>query len=326
MAEVPLTIHFIPADEAASVLNTAQLGNVVVLGSGAALQKSKFAIQHSNTLLAGSFALAVDKDIAALQAEAGDAVASLTLPLPGAGIIAEAKNDEPVIEKRRTLTFAALSDVCSRHNAPGRPDLIPAAIGKAGKKDSISLIHIVVERSDQILSAALAVSRAFPMYTAKKNSDKVDQFSSKKLNVVFEVTSPEASAQAVKAECQLASHVYDSVRHAARLVDKPTCEVGVDFMVKEAVNVADNLKNVVTDGDVDISVIRGEALREKGFGGIWGVGKGARELPAFVHLSYKPKSPPTEKIAFIGKGIVYDTGGLALKTADAMFTMKTDMA
>jgi len=45
-----------------------------------------------------------------------------------------------------------------------------------------------------------------------------------------------------------------------------------------------------------------------------------------VHLSYIPKTPAVEKIAFIGKGIVYDTGGLALKTADGMFTMKTDMA
>ena len=60
-------------------------------------------------------------------------------------------------------------------------------------------------------------------------------------------------------------------------------------------------------------IIRGEDLAAKGFGGIFGVGKAAIHPPALVVLSHKP-SGATESIAWVGKGIVYDTGGLSIKT------------
>merc|ERR1712158_280754 len=70
-------------------------------------------------------------------------------------------------------------------------------------------------------------------------------------------------------------------------------------------------------------VIQGEELNEKGFGGIYGVGKGALNKPAMVVLSHKPKDA-TETVAWVGKGIVYDTGGLSIKTKTGMPGMKRD--
>ena len=61
-----------------------------------------------------------------------------------------------------------------------------------------------------------------------------------------------------------------------------------------------------------ILVIQGEELKEKGMGGIYGVGQGALHKPALVVLSHTPKDA-TESIAWVGKGIVYDTGGLSIK-------------
>ena len=59
-------------------------------------------------------------------------------------------------------------------------------------------------------------------------------------------------------------------------------------------------------------IISGEDLNKKGFGGIYGVGKGAAHPPALAILSHTP--PGAKKtIAWVGKGIVYDTGGLSLK-------------
>jgi leucyl aminopeptidase len=65
-----------------------------------------------------------------------------------------------------------------------------------------------------------------------------------------------------------------------------------------------------------ITVIRGEELREKGFGGLYGVGKAAERPPALVVLSKAGSGemvgrPP---VVWVGKGIVYDTGGLSIKT------------
>lgn len=60
------------------------------------------------------------------------------------------------------------------------------------------------------------------------------------------------------------------------------------------------------------TIIRGEELNQQGFGGIFGVGKAATSPPALAVLSYRPAGAQ-ETVAWVGKGIVYDTGGLSIK-------------
>lgn len=60
------------------------------------------------------------------------------------------------------------------------------------------------------------------------------------------------------------------------------------------------------------TVIRGEDLQKRGFGGIYGVGKAAAVPPALAVLSHTPAGAHST-IAWVGKGIVYDTGGLSIK-------------
>ena len=62
-----------------------------------------------------------------------------------------------------------------------------------------------------------------------------------------------------------------------------------------------------------------EILKRKMLG-IWDVAKGSGQEPRFIHLQYKPKklSKNAKKIAIIGKGVTYDSGGLSLKPADYM--------
>ncbi|KAH8051930.1 manganese ion binding protein [Aureococcus anophagefferens] len=59
--------------------------------------------------------------------------------------------------------------------------------------------------------------------------------------------------------------------------------------------------------DVTVDVI---AARDQGYGGLWGVGKAAAEPPALCVLSYVPAAA-AKSVCLVGKGIVYDTGGLA---------------
>ncbi len=67
------------------------------------------------------------------------------------------------------------------------------------------------------------------------------------------------------------------------------------------------------------------ALRRLGMGAILGVGQGSAAPPCLIELSYTPKRPQ-RRIALIGKGITFDSGGLSLKTADSMQSQKRDMA
>ena len=56
------------------------------------------------------------------------------------------------------------------------------------------------------------------------------------------------------------------------------------------------------------------------------VGRGSRNEPRFVHLTYTPKSRPKKKVVFLGKGLTFDSGGLCIKPAAGMDEMKSDMA
>lgn len=93
-----------------------------------------------------------------------------------------------------------------------------------------------------------------------------------------------------------------------------------DAYVEECRVVADALK-------CDIKVIAGKDLEVAGFGGLWGVGKAAEHLPALVILSHRPEGTKVDdkSVCLVGKGIVYDTGGLSIKVPPNMAGMKMDM-
>ncbi|GAA0605806.1 leucyl aminopeptidase [Kribbella sandramycini] len=76
---------------------------------------------------------------------------------------------------------------------------------------------------------------------------------------------------------------------------------------------------------VKVEVLDEKALVKGGYGGILGVGQGSTNPPRLVRLSYTPKKPVTH-LSFVGKGITFDSGGLSLKTASGMISMKSDMA
>jgi leucyl aminopeptidase len=66
-------------------------------------------------------------------------------------------------------------------------------------------------------------------------------------------------------------------------------------------------------------------LAQGGFGGILGVGKGSVNPPRMIELTYRGAGARSTPIALTGKGIAFDSGGLSLKDATGMETMKMDM-
>jgi leucyl aminopeptidase len=78
-------------------------------------------------------------------------------------------------------------------------------------------------------------------------------------------------------------------------------------------------------GKVSVKVMDDTALADGGYGGITGVGRGSANPPRLVQLTYKPRGAKGH-LALVGKGITYDSGGLSIKPAASMMTMKCDMA
>jgi leucyl aminopeptidase len=75
---------------------------------------------------------------------------------------------------------------------------------------------------------------------------------------------------------------------------------------------------------VAVEVWDPERLEAEGCGGLLGVGQGSGRGPRLVTMSYRPKKARAS-VAFVGKGITFDSGGLCLKPATGMVTMKCDM-
>ncbi len=76
---------------------------------------------------------------------------------------------------------------------------------------------------------------------------------------------------------------------------------------------------------IKANVLNHTQLKNGGYGGITAVGQGSANPPRLLHLSYRP-TKAKKSFAFIGKGITFDTGGLALKPAQGMEAMKSDMS
>ncbi|MEA4944863.1 MAG: M17 family peptidase N-terminal domain-containing protein [Propionicimonas sp.] len=78
---------------------------------------------------------------------------------------------------------------------------------------------------------------------------------------------------------------------------------------------------------LEVEIFDEPALVELGCGGLLGINLGSAEPPAMIKLVYRPDGEPTGRLTLVGKGIMYDAGGLALKPGDEIHaTMKNDMS
>ncbi len=82
---------------------------------------------------------------------------------------------------------------------------------------------------------------------------------------------------------------------------------------------------VAAERRLTIEVLDEVEMTELGLGGMLGVNKGSTEPPRLIKLTYTPRRP-TATVALVGKGVMYDSGGISLKPSDGMHVlMKMDM-
>ncbi len=95
-----------------------------------------------------------------------------------------------------------------------------------------------------------------------------------------------------------------------------------------AVQLASEFKNMSRNAGFKLRVLNKEQIEAQGMGGLIAVNKGSRDAPTFSILEWKPKNATNKQpVLLVGKGVVYDTGGLSLKpTPNSMDQMKCDMA
>lgn len=126
------------------------------------------------------------------------------------------------------------------------------------------------------------------------------------------------SLQDVK-EAAAAARLYAEATALARdLVNEPPSRMNPARLAEEA--------TVLAGPQVTVKVFQGAELEKLGMGALIGVGSGGAVPPRLVELIYKPVGKSRRTVALVGKGITFDSGGLSLKPAQSMETMKDDMS
>ena len=170
--------------------------------------------------------------------------------------------------------------------------------------------------------------------------------------------SPDNAAAVVEGTC-LASYQFNKYRSAPRAadaiktltffapglrrsaaLDKAVAIVekiapGV-FLARDLINEPPSVTTARFLGDQARLYCRGRGLRVEVWGkdqieamnlaGLLAVNRGSREEPRFIVMHYRPRGKARKRVALVGKGITFDSGGLSLKPAKSMETMKLDMA
>ena len=211
----------------------------------------------------------------------------------------------------KTLTVIALYDKVSRHLSDTRSYEIYQSLRSLARPDG-GKVAIVAAVPDQghALGVNLGIARSYSLYSRK--SGNKNQQGSVKIQLRARtglLTTQPLWAMAVAA-----------VRNAQRLVDMPTMELDTAVFEQEARQALEGVAHVT------IESIVGDALLQAGLRGLHAVGRTAMVPPRVVLLDYNPPGAKGPPVALIGKGLVYDTGGLSLKiVGDRMLTMKCDM-
>ena len=186
------------------------------------------------------------------------------------------------------------------------PNKLREAVSKAVKKAmqmeartvAFSLDGIEFDYSEQFAMGAYIADYSFDKYKSEKKDNKV-----KEVYV-------QANSDLVKKAEKIAS----AMSFTRNLANEPA-----QFATPT------ELASIACDLGLETKIYDREECEKMGMGAFLAVGRGSAQEPKFIHMKYSVENP-RKKIAIIGKGITFDSGGLDIKPASSMLTMKDDMS
>jgi leucyl aminopeptidase len=169
-------------------------------------------------------------------------------------------------------------------------------------------------KPDQVADLTLGIrlrAYAFDRYKTKR---KDDEERAKEVKLAVAVATPPAAEKAFAQRDALAKGVV----LARDLVNEPANVLYPEEFARRA----ENLKNV----GVAVEVFDIEAMKKLGMNTLLGVGQGSEHESRLVIMRWNGGKKGADPVAFIGKGVCFDTGGISIKPANGMEDMKGDMA
>ncbi len=195
---------------------------------------------------------------------------------------------------------------------------VALASARALKISSISLALPSLEEfsADEL---AQAMHEALLLATYSYNEFKKSSEAKLKLTSINIIVERKQLASAKKGFDRAAT-LISGVSLARDLVNQPPNNLHPEALVDVARKIAKN-----SHGQITVKILDEAACAKLGMGSYLAVGAGSEFPSKFIHLIYSPKAKSKQSFAIVGKGITFDSGGLSLKPADSMMTMKCDM-
>jgi leucyl aminopeptidase len=167
------------------------------------------------------------------------------------------------------------------------------------------------QRAQAVVEGGILGTYTFDRYKREKSDKQVES---------LQVIEPDGRQRREAAEGVRRGEVFAAATWFARdLVNAPANDVHPTHLARVAAEIA-------KEAGLDLQILERADCKKLGMGAFLGVAAGSEQPPKFIHLAYTPAGRRRRKIAVIGKGITFDSGGLDLKSAEGMLRMKDDMS
>ena len=261
----------------------------------------------------------------ALQIEAGDLALDTKALLPLLNDVGATGKADEVIKIPGTTTRLIIFTGLGKSTATYSNEVLRRAAGAATRAlagNSSATISLPAKSAAAVKAIAEGAALGNYSFTSFRGSTKSAQKAPLKTITIHAELAASAEAKSTVKNAEILARYTNLVRDLintppSHLTPETFCKA-ISDAVKEAGGASIGLK---------VNVMNESQLKTKGYGGITAVGQGSVNPPRLLSITYTPKSgKPKKKYAFVGKGITFDTGGLALKPALGMEAMKSDMS
>lgn len=216
--------------------------------------------------------------------------------------------------KPQTIYFTGLGETSKSYD----PENLRRAAGSAARElAGQSAATFALPASTLVQISAVAEGAALGAYAFNefRSSTKSDFKEPLEQIVIATKSTSDAAAKRALVRAEIIARNTAMVRD---LINTPPSHLTPDSFCAR-------MKKLATPLGLKVEILNEATLKNQGYGGIIGVGQGSANPPRLLHISYTP-SKARARYAFVGKGITFDTGGLALKPANGMEAMKSDMS
>ena len=205
-----------------------------------------------------------------------------------------------------------------RGNRPLTTETLRRAAGAATRAlTGLATVALALPLPDADAVGAAAEGALLGAYTFDRYRSTPVPAAKSPVSTVVLLTSATRNAE-VKAAAHRAEVIAEAVNATRDLINTPPADLFPAALADAAVAAVDGLP-------VTATVLDERKLARGGYGGLVGVGKGSSRPPRLVRLDYAP-SGARAHLAYVGKGITFDSGGLSIKPAAGMELMKSDMS